>query len=109
MSRHTRHGRLPSGWGWRRGSGVFGVGGVRSNAGWWILTMRPIPNGASSMTSDRSRALRRAAFVVVFLWFAVGGVAHFAATDSEMSIVPPYIPWPRAAVLASGVFELLGG
>jgi len=26
----------------------------------------------------------------------------------EMSIVPPYIPWPRAAVLVSGVFELLG-
>jgi uncharacterized membrane protein len=22
--------------------------------------------------------------------------------------VPPYIPWPRAAVLVSGVFELLG-
>jgi uncharacterized membrane protein len=44
----------------------------------------------------------------VFLWFAVGGVAHFAATSTEMSIVPPYIPWPRAAVLVSGVFELLG-
>jgi uncharacterized membrane protein len=44
----------------------------------------------------------------VFLWFAVGGVAHFAATRTEMSIVPPYIPWPRAAVLVSGVFELLG-
>lgn len=25
-----------------------------------------------------------------------------------MSIVPPYIPWPRAAVLVSGGFELLG-
>jgi len=38
----------------------------------------------------------------------VGGIAHFAATRLEMSIVPPYIPWPRAAVLVSGVFELLG-
>ncbi len=44
----------------------------------------------------------------VFLWFAVGGVAHFAVTRLEMSIVPPYIPWPRAAVWVSGVFELLG-
>ncbi|HEX4511705.1 MAG TPA: hypothetical protein VH328_16565 [Burkholderiaceae bacterium] len=44
----------------------------------------------------------------VFLWFFVGGIAHFAATDTEMKIVPPYIPWPRMAVLASGVFELLG-
>ena len=45
---------------------------------------------------------------VVFLWFLIGGVAHFAATDIEMRIVPPYIPSPRAAVLISGVFELLG-
>jgi len=44
----------------------------------------------------------------VFLWFFVGGIAHFAATDIEMRIVPPYIPWPRAMVLISGVFELLG-
>ena len=44
----------------------------------------------------------------VFLWFLVGGIAHFVATDTEMRIVPPYVPWPRFAVLASGVFELLG-
>jgi uncharacterized membrane protein len=44
----------------------------------------------------------------VFLWFLIGGVAHFAATDVEMRIVPPYIPWPRGAVLVSGIFELLG-
>ncbi len=46
--------------------------------------------------------------VVVFLWFFIGGIAHFAVTETEMRIVPPYIPWPRAAVLVSGVFELLG-
>ncbi len=45
---------------------------------------------------------------LVFLWFLLGGIAHFAATDTEMRIVPSYVPWPRAAVLASGVFELLG-
>jgi uncharacterized membrane protein len=44
----------------------------------------------------------------VFLWFLIGGIAHFTATNLEMTIVPPYIPWPRAAVLVSGVFELLG-
>jgi uncharacterized membrane protein len=46
--------------------------------------------------------------VIVFLWFLIGGIAHFAATATEMRIVPPYIPWPRATVLVSGVFELLG-
>ncbi len=48
------------------------------------------------------------AVAFIFLWFLVGGVAHFTATSTEMSIVPPYIPWPRAAVWVSGVFELLG-
>lgn len=45
---------------------------------------------------------------IVFLWFLVGGIAHFAATDLEMRIVPPFVPWPRAAVLITGVLELLG-
>jgi len=45
---------------------------------------------------------------IVFLWFFIGGMAHFVATDTEVSIVPTYIPWPLAAVLVSGFFELLG-
>ena len=44
----------------------------------------------------------------VFVWFFIGGIAHFMFTEIEMRIVPPYIPWPRAAVLVTGVFELLG-
>jgi uncharacterized membrane protein len=44
----------------------------------------------------------------VFLWFIIGGIAHFAITDVEMKIVPPYIPFARATVLVTGVFELLG-
>ncbi|MBC7706111.1 MAG: hypothetical protein H7274_19455 [Rhodoferax sp.] len=51
---------------------------------------------------------KRLELAVIFLWFFLGGMAHFAATDTEMRIVPPYIPWPRAAVLVSGAFELLG-
>lgn len=49
-----------------------------------------------------------AGLVFVFLWFLIGGIAHFAATQIEMRIVPPYIPWPRFIVLTTGVFELLG-
>jgi uncharacterized membrane protein len=44
----------------------------------------------------------------VFLWFFIGGIAHFALTATEARIVPPWMPWPVAAVLVSGVFELLG-
>lgn len=60
------------------------------------------------MTPDRHRTGRRIGLVVVFLWFFVGGIAHFVATDVETSIVPPWVPWPRVMVLVSGVFELLG-
>lgn len=59
----------------------------------------------------RTRRVSTAQFAglsVVFLWFFIGGIAHFAATATEARIVPPYIPWPVAAVLVSGVFELLG-
>jgi uncharacterized membrane protein len=52
--------------------------------------------------------VKRVGLVLVFLWFMIGGVAHFSLTEAEMRIVPPSIPWPRAAVLISGVFELLG-
>jgi uncharacterized membrane protein len=46
--------------------------------------------------------------VVVFLWFLLGGAAHFLATQLEMRIVPPFVPWPRFTVLITGFFELLG-
>lgn len=42
------------------------------------------------------------------LWFLVGGLAHFVFTESEMRVVPPAVPWPRAVVLISGALELLG-
>jgi uncharacterized membrane protein len=51
---------------------------------------------------------RRFGLGIVFLWFFIGGIAHFALTETEMRIVPPWVPWPRAAVLVSGVLELLG-
>ena len=51
---------------------------------------------------------KRIGLAIVILWFFIGGIAHFALTETEMRIVPPWIPWPRAAVLISGGFELLG-
>ena len=64
--------------------------------------LNPRPAGGDMST------LKRSGLTFVFLWFFLGGVAHFAATDLELSIVPPYVPWPRAAVWMNGVFELLG-
>lgn len=61
-----------------------------------------------SETAPTAGRGRRIGLAVVFLWFLIGGIAHFAFTETEMRIVPPWVPWPRAAVLASGAFELLG-
>lgn len=60
------------------------------------------------MNATQLSRARLIGLVVVFLWFFVGGIAHFVATDAEVRLVPPYIPWPRTAVLVSGAFELLG-
>jgi uncharacterized membrane protein len=51
---------------------------------------------------------QRAAIAFLVLWFGLGGVAHFAFTAAELRIVPPWVPWPVAAVLVSGACELLG-
>ncbi len=52
--------------------------------------------------------MRYAGLVVVFIWFFAGGIGHFVLTDTFVRIVPPYIPFPRAAVYLSGAAELLG-
>ena len=70
-------------------------------------------SGAETRLARHSRPflpskMRCAGLAFVFLWFLLGGIAHFAFTELEMRAVPPWVPWPRAAVLVSGVFELLG-
>jgi uncharacterized membrane protein len=57
---------------------------------------------------DWRRRARQIGLGFVFLWFFIGGIAHFAVTRMEMRIVPPYMPWPHAIVLVSGLCELLG-
>jgi len=79
---------------------------------------RPPKFGIALITTQHNKLPRSSAgqvprakligLAIVFLWFLLGGIAHFAAQDLEVSIVPPYIPWPRAAVLVSGVCELVG-
>jgi len=57
---------------------------------------------------ERTHIYRQATLLFVFLWFLIGGIAHFAFTDAEMSIIPHWLPHHRLLVLISGVFELLG-
>jgi uncharacterized membrane protein len=73
-----------------------------------MTAMSAEPKNSAPSTVAMTPILKRVGLVLVFLWFMIGGVAHFSLTEVEMRIVPPLIPWPRAAVLISGVFELLG-
>ena len=73
-----------------------------------MTTANDGPEIVASNRPAMTHLLKRIGLIVVFLWFLFGGVAHFSLTEVEMRIVPPLVPWPRAAVLISGVFELLG-
>ena len=46
--------------------------------------------------------------MIVFLWFMLGGIAHFTSTEFFVSIMPPWIGFHREIVYISGVFEILG-
>jgi len=58
--------------------------------------------------STQGISTRRLARGFVLLWFTLGGLAHFLATQTEARIVPPIFPYPTALVLISGVGELAG-
>src|SRR6202451_4519183 len=73
-----------------------------------MTTVSGEPENMASTMPAMIPLLKRIGLILVFLWFLFGGVAHFSLTEVEMRIVPPVIPSPRAAVLVSGVFELLG-
>ena len=53
-------------------------------------------------------ASRKAGIGFVFLWFFFGSQIHFFKTSFDLSIMPPYIPHPLAAVYLSGVLEMIG-
>ena len=62
----------------------------------------------SRMVGLGGESAKRVGWLFVCLWFLVGGIAHFAASAAEVRLVPPWVPWPLAAVWISGALELLG-
>ena len=43
------------------------------------------------------------------VFFIAAGLNHFWHTDFYLAIMPPYLPWPLALVLASGAAEITLG
>ena len=68
----------------------------------------PFVSAESGRSVQRGSRWQRVALWFVFAWFFFGGLAHFAFTDLEASIVPPQIPDARDVVLVTGILELAG-
>lgn len=55
-----------------------------------------------------ARLFRTAGIGLVALLFLTSGACHFLLTRFFLAIMPPYLPFHRAAVYVSGSFELMG-
>ena len=53
--------------------------------------------------------LRNLTLGLLAIAFISVGVLHFTNEEFFVSIMPPYLPWHRALVYISGIFEILGG
>lgn len=61
------------------------------------------------MTADRWGTLALVGRWIFAALFVAGRVGHFVKPDVYMRIMPPYLPYHRALVLVSGVFEVVLG
>jgi uncharacterized membrane protein len=50
--------------------------------------------------------IRYLGLAIVVLFFLLGGVTHFTATNMFVSIMPPYIPFHVEIVYLTGVMEI---
>ncbi|MEI6485840.1 MAG: DoxX family protein [Sphingomonadales bacterium] len=57
--------------------------------------------------NGETQARRIARLVLAIAYFAVG-IVHLNSPEGFLPIVPDWVPWPRAVVLATGVAEIAG-
>ena len=55
------------------------------------------------------RRMRNVQPIIIGIIFVAAGALHFKNPTMYEAIMPPYIPAHRELVLASGLFEMLGG
>jgi len=64
-----------------------------------------MPTGADRLRQSRARTIAR--IVLAVAYFAVG-IVHLRSPEGFLPIVPDFVPFPRAVVLATGVAEIAG-
>lgn len=60
------------------------------------------------MATARGERGRQVALWLLIVFYALGGIGHFLATDAMVRITPDRVPYPRAVVIATGLCELAG-
>lgn len=58
--------------------------------------------------APRETSGRRAARWLLIAFYGIAGVAHLIVTEAMVKITPPWVPYPRYVVLATGLCELAG-
>jgi uncharacterized membrane protein len=57
------------------------------------------------MSETRGQSIAR---YLLIAFYGVAGVAHLIVTDAMVKIVPDWVPYPHAVVIATGLCELAG-
>ncbi len=58
---------------------------------------------------EKARKLKRTSRIAQGIFYMLAALPHFVASEIEMKIIPPFLPWRRAALYITGAFEFLGG
>ncbi len=59
-----------------------------------------------SSLPEKARTL---SLVLIGVFFLLAGTNHLRAPEVYLPITPPYLPWPKALILISGLAEIAGG
>jgi uncharacterized membrane protein len=73
-------------------------------------SVNPIASADPNPNARRAKLTlgKGAGVAIVFLFFLLGGVAHFAFADAELRIMPPTLPYPQLINAFVGVCEIAG-
>ncbi len=61
------------------------------------------------LPAEKTQQLKKTSRIVQGIFYMLAALPHFVAVDTELKLIPPFLPWRRAALYITGIFEFLGG